>query len=212
MHRCKRLLVGVALVAAVVGTSPPDSLATSMRPQNVVDLIELSERIFVGDVVALEDGFDGRGLPYTEVTVRVDDSIRGANGSTFTFRQFGLLEPRQMADGRTNLMVSPDGWPRFRDDERVMVFLYQPASQTGLQTTVGLMQGKFSIRNGVISNEISNANVFRGVEFDPSVLSADEQRLVRDSAAMPADTFVSMVRRAVEERWVESGRMIHAQQ
>lgn len=181
-----------------------------MLPQNVVDLVSHSERILVGEVVGLTDGFDAQGVPYTEVTLRVEDSIRGDNGSTYTFRQFGLLAPRDLGDGRTNLMVSPDGWPRFRADENVMVFLYQPAQMTGLQTTVGLMQGKFSIVDGQMINEVGNANVFHKVNIDESLLSASEARLVREHHELDAQTFVGLVKRAVQEQWVERGRMIHA--
>lgn len=99
------------LLALALLFIPLVATATSMRPQNVVDLVELSERIIVGNVVDLRDGFDAQGVPYTEITLRVTDSIRGANGSTYTFRQFGLLEPRTLPDGRMSLAVSPDGWP-----------------------------------------------------------------------------------------------------
>jgi hypothetical protein len=181
-----------------------------MLPQNVVDLVSHSERILVGEVIGLTDGFDAQGVPYTEVTLRVEDSIHGDNGSTYTFRQFGLLAPRDLGDGRTNLMVSPDGWPRFRANEDVMVFLYQPAQMTGLQTTVGLMQGKFSIVDGQMINEVGNANVFHKVNIDESLLNASEARLVREHHELDAQTFVGLVKRAVQEQWVERGRMIHA--
>lgn len=214
MQTCRRVLLAVALAFVGVHASVPTARATSMLPQNVVDLVALSERIMVGEVVTLTDGFDARGIPFTEVTLRVDDSIRGDNGSEYTFRQFGLLEPRDLGDGRTNLMVSPDGWPRFRQDEQVMVFLYQPASETGLQTTVGLLQGKFSIVKGQIVNAIGNQNVFHKVQIDASMLSATEERLTRaheNHDGMDAQAFVGLVKRAVAEEWVQRGRMIHAE-
>lgn len=214
MPTCSRALLAVALAFVGVHSCVPTAQATSMLPQNVVDLVTHSERIMVGEVVTLTDGFDARGIPFTEVTLRVDDSIRGDNGAQYTFRQFGLLEPRDLGDGRTNLMVSPDGWPRFRQDEQVMVFLYQPASETGLQTTVGLLQGKFSIVDGQIANAVGNHNVFHKVEIDASMLSATEERLTRgqeNHESMDAQTFVGLVKRAVAEEWVQRGRMIHAE-
>ena len=211
MQTCRRVLLAVALAIVGVHASAPLAHATSMLPQNVVDLVSLSERIMVGEVVDLVDGFDAQGIPFTEVTLRVEDSIRGDNGSHYTFRQFGLLQPRDMGDGRTNLMVSPDGWPRFQQDEQVMVFLYQPASETGLQTTVGLMQGKFSIVDGLIANAVGNHNLFHKVRIDAAMLSATEERLTREHEAMDAQAFVGLVKRAVEEEWVQRGRMIHAE-
>jgi len=198
-------LLAFAFILIPLGAS-----ATSMNAQNVVDLVGLSERIMVGEVVDLRDGFDPQGVPFTEVTLRVTDSIRGNNGSTYTFRQFGLLEPRTLADGRTSLAVSPDGWPRFRQDEEVMVFLYQPASITGLQTTVGLLQGKFSMVGDQLVNGVDNLNVFHQVNIDRGQLNPQEEQLLRNPATMKSAAFIGMVRRAVENRWIETGVMTHA--
>lgn len=199
------------LLVLVLLALPLGAQATTMKAQNVVDLVDLSERIMVGDVINLTDGFDGRGVPFTEVTIRVTDSIRGANGGTYTFRQFGLIEPRQMADGTTALSVSPDGWPRFRQNEEVMVFLYQPASETGLQTTVGLLQGKFTKVGDEFINDLDNQNVFYNVNIDPGQLNSDDRKLMNNPESMKADAFVNMVRRAVDQRWVETGVMAHAE-
>ena len=204
-----RLIPG--LLVLVLLALPLSAQATSMKAQNVVDLVDLSERIMVGDVIDLTDGFDAQGVPYTEVTIRVTDSLRGANGSTYIFRQFGLIEPRQMPDGQMNLSVSPDGWPRFKQDEEVMVFLYQPGSDTGLQTTVGLLQGKFSKVGDEFVNDVGNQNVFYNVNIDAGQLNPDDRKLMNNPETMKADAFVSMVRRAVDQRWVETGVMAHAE-
>lgn len=91
-----------------------------------------------------------------------------------------------------------------------MVFLYQPASVTGLQTTVGLLQGKFSRVGDEFVNGVDNINVFHDVTIDPGQLSSQEEQLLRNPSAMKADAFVGMVRRAVEDRWIETGVMTHA--
>lgn len=203
----KTLRTGLCVLALLA--IPLAASATSMRAQNIVDLVDLSDRIMVGRVIDLRDGFDAQGVPYTEVTISVAESIRGNNGTTYTFRQFGLIEPKTLADGRTSLAVSPDGWPRFRADEDVMVFMYKPASATGLQTTVGLLQGKFSIVDGKVVNGVDNLNVFHQVAVDDSRLDARDRKLMEDPGAMPADAFVGLVRRAVENRWTETGVMTH---
>lgn len=170
----KTLRTGLCVLALLA--IPLAASATSMRAQNIVDLVDLSDRIMVGRVIDLRDGFDAQGVPYTEVTISVAESIRGNNGTTYTFRQFGLIEPKTLADGRTSLAVSPDGWPRFRADEDVMVFMYKPASATGLQTTVGLLQGKFSIVDGKVVNGVDNLNVFHQVAVDDSRLDARDRK------------------------------------
>jgi hypothetical protein len=104
------------LLACALALWSPAAQATSMTRQNLADLIGLSELILVGQVTALTDGFEA-GVPFTEVTVAVHESIRGETGPTYSFRQFGLLAPRDLGDGRRYLGVSPDGWPRFQVGE-----------------------------------------------------------------------------------------------
>ena len=210
MRFTRRIVIAVALVSALVG-SAPDAHATTMLPQNLADLVSLSQDILVGEVIALGDGFDDRGVPYTEVTLRVDESLQGTTASTYTFRQFGLMEPRQMPDGSTYLGVSPEGWPRFRQDERVMLFLHEGSRQTGLRTTVGLLQGKFTIVDDTIRNGAGNANVFHELHIDTSTLSVEQFEAVQDPQRMSARAFIDLVREAVDGRWVEQGRLQHEQ-
>ena len=199
----------LALFVVMVAVGP--AWSSSVLPRNVVHLVELADRILVGEVVSVTDGFGAENLPYTEVSVRVDDSIRGRNGSTYTFRQYGLTAPREMPNGLTYYGVSPEGWPRFDAGQEVMLFLYKESVQTGLQTTVGLFQGKFDIQDGKIVNGSQNLGLFQDVSIDASILNAGERRLLdRSAGAFDADSFISLVRRAVDERWVEEGRMAHA--
>ena len=212
MNRIKGVSRVLALVALVVLSTTQTAHATSMTTQNLVDLVSLSESILVGDVIALSDGIDADGYPYTEVTVRVDETLRGDLGTTHTFRQFGLLEPRERADGSMNLMVSPDGWPRFRADERVMLFLYQPGERYLMQSTVGLLQGKFRIEGETIVNDIGNANLFYNTQLDGRVLTERQTEFVQDPSDMRTSEFVQLVRDVIAERWIETGRLTHAQQ
>lgn len=91
-------LAGLGLLAACAA-----SHATSVLPMTVVDLITHSDAIVAGQVQSVVDGFDARGLPYTEVTLKVSDMIRGQKAETYTFRQFGLDKPRKLANGRVYL-------------------------------------------------------------------------------------------------------------
>ena len=135
-----------ALTLAIVSTT---SHATSVQQMSIVDLLDHSQDIVAGRVVNVSDGFDAKGVPYTEVTLKVMDMIRGAKGDTYTFRQYGLDKPRAMPDGRVYLGGRPSSWPTWRKDEVAIVFLYPKAKYTGLQTTVGLGYGKVSVGSGV---------------------------------------------------------------
>ena len=191
------------LVASLAG-------ATTMRPQNLADLVGLSETIVIGTVEKVTDGFDERRIPYTEVTIRVGERLRGGAGETLRFRQFGLLKPRTI-DGRLYLGVSPEGWPSWQERERVMVFLGRPARWTGLRTTVALAQGKMQFRGGTLANSAQNAGLFKNLEITAGGLNASQQAMLRtDRTPVGADAFVSLVRRAVSEDWVGKGTMRHA--
>ena len=195
-------------VALLVLLSLP-AFATTMRPQNLADLVGLSETIVIGTVEKVTDGFDDRRIPYTEVTLRVSEHLRGAAGDTLTFRQFGLTKPRTV-DGRRYLVVTPDGWPTWQERERVMVFLGRPAKQTGLRTTVALAQGKMQVRDGTLANSSRNAGLFKDLTITARGLSRAQQDMLQtERRPVPADAFVSLVRRAVSENWVATGVMRH---
>lgn len=181
--------------------------AASVTQANLVDLIRESDRILVGTVTHVSDGFTDANVPYTEVTVQVSETLRGSEKASYTFRQFGLKEPREIG-GRTYLGVSPEGWPSWNERESVMLFMSQPARLTGLQTTVGLQQGKLQMQNGRLANAAGNSGLFRNVEVTASGLSkAQLQMLESDGAAVDVKPFVSLVRRAVDENWIENGAL-----
>lgn len=183
--------------------------AASIQSQNLVDLIKHSDRILVGTVESTTDGFDKNNVPFTEVTLRVSERIRGAKGETVTFRQFGLLEPREI-NGRTYLGTSPDGWPTWNEKERVMIFLGPPARLTGLQTTIGLQQGKMRMKDGQLANASGNTGLFKGMKIEAKGLTRDQAAMLNtDGEAVDANPFISLVRRAVEENWIDKGVMHH---
>lgn len=184
--------------------------ATSVMPMTVVDLLAHSDAIVVGQVQSVTDGFDARGLPYTEVTLKVSDTIRGQKAETYTFRQFGLDKPRKLADGRTYL-GRPTGWPVWRQNEMAIAFMYSKARSTGFQTTVGLGQGKLSLANGVAMNSYDNSMLFTGVRVNRGLLDNSEQTMF-DTKKGPvnADTLRKFLHRAVDGNWVKNGSIANA--
>jgi hypothetical protein len=202
---------GIGLAVLILALLSQVSQAATIASQNLVSLIQNSDRILVGTVESISDGFDDSNVPFTEVTLRVSDHIRGEAGDTVTFRQFGLLEPREI-DGRTYLGTSPDGWPRWNEKERVMVFLGPPARLTGLRTTVGLQAGKLRMSNGQLANAAGNVGIFSGMKVEANGLTSDQvAMLASDGQAVDANPFISLVRRAVDEHWIENGVMHNEQ-
>lgn len=201
----RRGLMALALACVSQGV-----FAASVMQQNLVDLIEESDTIVVGTVSKVTDGFTDKGVPFTEVTLKVSDSILGAKGDTYTFRQFGLTQSREI-NGLTYLGTTPDGWPNWVESERVVVFLNAPARLTGLQTTVGLNQGKLRWTDGRLANSANNVGLFKNMSVNANDLSKDQQSMLKgEGKAVAAQPFVSLVRRAVDENWIAKGVMRHA--
>jgi hypothetical protein len=185
--------------------------AKNIKKQNFVELMADSDSIVVGTVTSTTDGLQN-GLPYTEVTVLVAQSIKGEHQPTFTFRQFGLKAPKPTGDGRVNLMVTPAGWPTYTDGEQVMLFMHKPAAKSGFQTTAGLTQGKFTIRGKEIANGVDNDGLFSRVRVAGPLTPSQQELVNQPGGAYAAEAFIALVRTAVEENWIETGVLINAQQ
>ncbi|NUS61483.1 MAG: hypothetical protein HOQ01_11095 [Lysobacter sp.] len=205
----RRLSRGALLALAMLALALPMAHATKLKKQNLIDLISQSDSIIAGTVKQVSDGIDDKGVPYTEITIAVGASAKGKirTQQDYTFRQFGLLEPRAYPNGHKLLAMTPEAFPTWRKGEYVVAFLFRPASRTGLQTTVGLAQGKFSLANGRMVNEFNNAGLFEGVDIDPKLLTRDEQAMLRSAGPVDTRTFMDLVGRAIEKRWIEKGEM-----
>jgi hypothetical protein len=201
-------LLGAVAFAAMLAFAPA-AQATKLKQQNLTQLIGQAESIVAGTVRSVSDGLDANGVPYTEVTIAVGTTAKGKlkSGEDYTFRQFGLLEPRSFPNGRQMLAVSPEGFPRWSKDEYVVAFLYTPAARTGLQTTAGMAQGKLTSVNGRLANQFNNLGLFEGVEIDPALLNANETAMFETRGAVDTQVFLGLVGRAVAEGWIENGGM-----
>jgi hypothetical protein len=202
--RSAALLASIAVLALSVNVAH----AKNIQKQNFLELMTHTDSIVVGTVSKKADGFH-KGLPYTEITLDVGQSLKGDHGKTYTFRQFGLIAPKSMGDGRVNLMVTPAGWPVYAEGEQVMLLLHKPASETGFQTTAGLTQGKFTIRGDRIANGLGNDALFDGVKIGGSLEPTLRDLVNQPGGAYAAEAFFSLVRTAVEENWIENGVMTH---
>ena len=202
----------LAWLACALLLAPAAASATTAKKQlNIVDLLQESEFIVRGRVKSVQDGIDARGIPYTEVTLQISEALKGQPGQEFTFRQFGLLAPKRMGDGRVNLMVTPAAWSTYAKGEESIFFLRRAASWTGLRTTAGLSQGQFRVSAAGAANALNNAGLFERVAVDPGLLGDAEKRVMGTTkGAVNARTFTSLIKQAVEGKWVENGRMRHA--
>jgi hypothetical protein len=184
--------------------------ATLSGAPNVVDLIADSETIISGAGKEVTDGFEN-GIPYTQVTIEVKETLRGQVGDEYTFRQFGLTKPRSMGNGKVYIGTTPEGWSRYEVNEDAMFFLYKPAPMTGLQTTTGLGQGKVMFKGGNAISQAGNEGLFENVDVNAGLLNDKDKRLLATKrGAVNAEGFTSFVRRAVNGKWIEGGKLRHA--
>ena len=203
------LRLSTALAATLALLGGPVAHAMKLKPQNLTQLLSDSQSIIAGKVTRVTDGIAPNGMPYTEITISVSDSAKGElrGGANYTFRQFGLLEPRKLPNGKTLIAVTPEGFPHWTVGEHVIAFMYKPASRTGLQTTAGLAQGKLNVLNGKLTNEFNNRGLFEGVKIQDGLLSDKERAMVKSQGSVDAATFVGLVGRAVSGNWIQTGEM-----
>jgi hypothetical protein len=198
-------LVVLAMAIALLGATRANAL--SLRETNIVDLLKEADAIVVAEIGAVTDGIDEKGVPYTEVKLEVKESIRGNISGTYTFRQFGLVKPRPMPGGKLTMMPAPEGFPRYTAGQTNLLFFHPVAAWSGLRTTARLGYGKFTLGAGRAENEMGNAGLFSNVNLDQRLTTESDKRLLTSQGAANPDSLLSFVRRAVNEHWVETGRL-----
>jgi uncharacterized cupredoxin-like copper-binding protein len=203
----RRALLTAVFVLVAISAAP--SQASQLVPQNLKQMIHAADAIVTGEIVKVTDGVDN-GLPFTEVTMKVNGSIKRdmALNSNFTFRQYGLMKTRKTADGRYLLATKIEGMPSWTVGEKVTTFMNRPVSRSGMRTPVGLAQGKFTYSGSQAANSFDNRGLFNGMTVDPRVLDARESAmLAKPAGPVEGDVLIKLVKRAVKEQWIEQGVM-----
>ena len=200
------LLPGVFILAATLAAP---SQASQLVSQNLKQMIEESEVIVTGEVSKITDGIEN-GIPFTEVTMKVNSSIKRdmAANSSYSFRQYGLQKARKMKDGRYLLATKIEGMATWTVGEKVTTFMNKPTGRFGMRTPVGMAQGKFTYSGGQAANSFDNRGLFKGMTVDPDALDARESAmLAKPAGAVEGDVLINLVKRAIKERWIEKGVM-----
>ena len=200
-------LAGSAL--GLLALAAPGAHASQLVPQNLTQMIRQSDLIVMGEVARVSDGVE-RGVPYTEVTLKVKGSLKRElkEKSLYSFRQYGLLKPRKLADGRYLLPARIEGMASWTVGEQVTTFLNKPSSHNGLTSPVGLAQGKLTMGGDKAANSFRNQGLFKGVKVEGAALSTAEQAmLARPHGPVASGVLLGLLRRAVKQQWVENGVM-----
>ena len=164
------LLVALGLLFGLPARAQRGGLAAQ---QTLVDLVDRAGTIVHGQVVfaRVEPHPDFPNLTTVVVTLRVQETLKGQAGETFTFRQY-VWDLRDRTDAAG-----------YRKGGELLLFL-TPTSEAGLSSPVGLGQGRFRLMrdekgNGYIVNETGNHGLFRNLRSalqTRGVAVTDEQR------------------------------------
>jgi hypothetical protein len=205
------LVFAVFVCAMLLGSASVNSSPGHVSRQNLLDLIVQSERILMATVEHVSDGFSEEGIPFTEVRLNVSESLKGDMAKDYVFRQFGLLPGTDNARVTEYPGISPKGFIPWESGESVLVFLQRPARITGLQTTVGLSQGKLMAVQGRFETRSGLSNLFTNLVVEADDLTPDQIDMLRNSQqTVETGLLLTLVRRAVNENWIGSGVMHYA--
>ena len=124
------IVLGMLFTAGLAGASTFVALDSSQ-------LIEQSDRVVEGRVIAIESFWDEAGrLVVTEATVQVDETLVGRTESVVKVRTPGGTVGR--------FRVEAAGFPVLALDEKVILFLREEA-QADYHRVVGFQQGHFEV-------------------------------------------------------------------
>ncbi len=163
---------------------------TSVRLLNLVEMVQLADRVFWGECLSVEEkSGDPSSLPVLEYVFTVQGGIKGVQtGETVTFRQIGS---------------SPQGTvdiPDYQKGQELLLFLHGD-SRLGLTSPVGLAQGVFQLKRtaegeiGVL-NALENTNLeyrLSGAAAQESGMSAVELNSVSTKRPIPIEIFSLLV-------------------
>lgn len=186
----------VLAVAALVGTPP--AWSSSLRPVNLPQMVQQSDRIVVGRAVSEWTGRDERGFPATRTTFEVSQVLKGGPLQKIEIKQLGVTKVQP--DG---LATWIDGMPRYKQGTEYLLFL-NPDSIFGFTMPVGAFQGAFEVQRAepgkkAVLNGIGNANLLLGLEPEDLArlgLTADKFPFVsRGRGPLHLDELTGMVER-----------------
>jgi hypothetical protein len=123
--------------------APPPPAHAAMVKLTVPELAARADTVVVGTVVDLRSAWNAEQTAiHSDVTVAVDEVVKGTAGRRVTFRIRGGEV------GGIGMSTSVD--PTFGVGERVVVFL---DTTTTPATLTGLRQGKASVRDGLVRRD-----------------------------------------------------------
>jgi hypothetical protein len=137
--------------------------ATTIERLNLDTLVKKSNRIVIGKVRSSRTYWSSdRKLILTSTTIDIEETVKGQGAPTVEITTIG----GKIGD----LTLHVAGMPQFEKDENAVVFV----EKSGIYSTVvGLAQGKFSISNGEVSNDVRGLDLTDGSQVRTTKMSLE---------------------------------------
>jgi hypothetical protein len=160
--------------------------ATTVIPPTFDELVSRAELIFEGTVTSVHSQWVGEGAQrhiVTYVTFRVNDSLKGAPGNSYTIRMLGGT-----VDGQT--MEVTDS-PKFKMGDHDVLFVEHNGQQ--FVPLVGIMHGRYHIERDQAGQEIVADDDGKPVT-DVAKLGREESTASSGQAPLSLGQFKSAIR------------------
>jgi hypothetical protein len=160
--------------------------ATTVIPPNFDQLVSRAQVIFEGEVTNLQSQWIGEGAQHrivTFVTFKVDDTVKGDPGASYSIRMLGGT-----VDGRT--MEVTDA-PKFTVGDHDLLFVENNGSQ--FIPLVGIQHGRFRVQKDQTGRDTLLTGEGRPLT-DVNQLGGNEDATAHNKPALSLNDFKSAIR------------------
>ncbi len=165
--------------------------ATTVIPPRFDELVSRAQIIFEGEVTGLQSQWIGEGAQHrivTFVTFKVDDTLKGDAGATYSIRLLGGT-----VDGRT--MEVTDA-PKFKVGDHDLLFVENNGSQ--FIPLVGIQHGRFRVQKDATGRQTLITGGGQPLA-DVNQLGGDEGSVARNRQALSLDDFKGLIRSKIAQ-------------
>jgi hypothetical protein len=166
--------------------------ATTVIPPNFDELVSRAEVIFEGEVTGLKSQWIGEGAEHrivTFVTFKVDDTLKGNPGASYSIRMLGGT-----VDGQT--MEVSDA-PKFKVGDHDVLFVENNGSQ--FIPLVGIQHGRFRVQKDQGGRDTLLTGDGQPLA-DVSQLGSDEKAVAQTKGALSLHDFKTAIQTRVRQQ------------
>lgn len=173
--------------------------ATTVIPPRFDELVSRAQIIFEGEVTGLQSQWIGEGAQHrivTFVTFKVNDTLKGEPGTTYSMRMLGGT-----VDGRT--MEVSDA-PKFKVGDHDLLFVENNGSQ--FIPLVGIQHGRFRIQKDQSGRDTLLTGEGQPLT-DVNQLGGDEQAVAHAKASLSLNDFKTAIQGRMRQQSQAKGKI-----